>query len=73
MFLYHIFSNSYSLSVLTLCPQKFQLMVSFAYSLDPDQAQQNHGTKDRAWSESKLFHVQKLWKIKSAEEWIITQ
>ena len=48
MFLYHIYSNSDSLSVLTLCPQKLHLLVSFAYSLDPDQAQQNRRTKDRA-------------------------
>ena len=46
--LYHIYSKRDSLNVLTLCPQKFHLLVSFAYSLDPDQAQQNHRTKGRA-------------------------
>ena len=45
MFLHHVYSNSDLLNVLTLCPEKFHLLVSFAYILDPDQAQQNRMTK----------------------------
>ena len=48
-----------------LCPQKFHLLVSFAYSLDPDQAKKIAGQKVRPDLDPNFF-VFKTLKKKSA-------